>query len=48
MKYRYEPATNEQFVKVRLLFLAISHDFAANCTKLTLGKPQNVFEITTM
>ena len=36
MKYRYEPATNEQFVKVRLLFLAISHDFATNCTKLTL------------
>jgi hypothetical protein len=37
VKNRYEPATIEQFVKVRLLFLAISHDFAVNCTKLTLS-----------
>jgi len=32
----YEPVTLEQIVKVQLLFLAIFHDFAVNCTKLTL------------
>ncbi len=36
VKNRYEPATFEQFVKVRLLFLAIFHEIASDCAKLTL------------
>lgn len=37
VKNRYEPATFEQFVKVRLLFLAIFHEIASDCAKLTLA-----------
>lgn len=36
VKCRYEPATIEQIVKVRLLFLAIFHEIASDCAKLTL------------
>ena len=39
MKCRYELATIEQVVKVRLLFLAIFHEIASDCAKLTLNKP---------
>jgi hypothetical protein len=37
LKYCYELAPNEQFVKVRLLFLAIFHEIASDCAKLTLS-----------
>ncbi|MGB4871510.1 MAG: hypothetical protein WBP47_15760, partial [Candidatus Promineifilaceae bacterium] len=37
VKCRYELATIEQVVKVRLLFLAIFHEIASDCAKLTLN-----------
>ena len=42
MKCRYELATIEQVVKVRLLFLAIFHEIASDCAKLTVRN--NTFE----
>jgi len=44
VKNRYEPATIEQFVKVRFLFLAIFYEIASDCAKLTLKKGFSVFE----
>ncbi len=41
MKCRYEPATIEQIVKVRFLFLAIFHEIASDCAKLTLTVQEN-------